>query len=59
MTCVGHTDHMLRRRTTRDVQLPIEREETQFLLVGMMRIDAKLDEIKALLMEEDDGEETD
>jgi hypothetical protein len=50
---------MLRRRAARDVQLPIEREETRFLLVGMVRIDAKLDEIKAPLTEEDDGEETD
>ncbi len=50
---------MLRRRAARDVQLTSEREETRSLLVGMMRIDAKLDEIKALLTEEDDGEETD
>lgn len=39
------------------IELPIEREETVAIMVGLMSIDAKLDRITRLLTEDDDGEE--
>lgn len=53
-----HNREVFGRRAAATVELPIEREETIAIMVRLMSMDSKLDDITALLSEEDDDDGT-